>query len=99
MLDGGMKFLDTNNPQQTEKSASMQKFKKDNSLIIQTSGMCSNNLKLRLEPRLSVSFNYIRHPTIPHLHKEIFFENYTNGQKSRTVLPCKEQSFMLKGDP
>lgn len=99
LIVGRIKFLDSNNPPQTvEKPASMQKFKKDNSLIFQASNMRSNNLKLRLQPRLSVALKHIRHPTIPHLHKENVFENDTNDP-TLTVLPCKEKSFMLKGDP
>lgn len=75
MLDRRMKFLDTNNPQKPDKCASMQKFKKESSLMIQDSDRYSNNLKLRLDPRLSMAFKHIRHLTIPQLHKEDVFEN------------------------
>lgn len=70
-----------------EKPASMQKCEKDNSLIIQASDMCSKNLKLRLEPRLSMVFKRIRLPAIPQLSEENVFENDTSGQTSRIVLP------------
>lgn len=43
--------------------------------MIQASDSYSNNLKLRLDPRLSIAFKYIRHATIPQLHKENVFEN------------------------
>lgn len=85
MLDRRMKLLDTNNPQKPEKCVSMQKFRKEYSLMIQASNRYSNNLKLRLDPRLSMAFKYIRHPTIPQLRKENVFENDTGIQTSRTV--------------
>lgn len=58
-----MKFLDTNNPQKPEKCASMQKFRKDYSLMIQASDRYSNNLKLRLDPRITMAFEHMRHQT------------------------------------
>lgn len=85
MLDRGMKFLDTNNPQKPDKCASMQKFRKDYSLMMQASDRYSNNLKLRLDPRLTMAFKHMRHQTIPQLHKENVFENDADIQTSRTV--------------
>lgn len=53
--------------------------------MIQGSDRYSNNLKLRLDSRLSVALKYIRHPTIPQLHKENVFENDAGIQTLRTV--------------
>lgn len=87
MFDRRMKFLDTNNPQKPDKCVSMQKFRKEYSLMIQGPDRYSNNLKLRLDPRLSMAFKHIRHPAIPQLHKEDVFENEADIQ--RTV--CHEK--------
>lgn len=78
IFDRRMKFLDTNNPQKPEKCASMQKFRKDYSLMIQASDRYSNNLKLRLDPRITMAFEHMRHQITPQLHKENVFENDTD---------------------
>lgn len=78
IFDRRMKFLDTNNPQKPEKCASMQKFRKNYSLMIQASDRYSNNLKLRLDPRITMAFENMRHQTTPQLHKENVFENDTD---------------------
>lgn len=64
-----------------KKTANHQKFKKGNIQIIQASNVCSNNFKLRLEPRQSVAFKHIRHPTTPNLHNKNTSENVTNTKK------------------
>lgn len=53
--------------------------------MIQAPDRYSDNLKLRLAPRLSMALKHIRHPTIPQLRKEILFENDTGIQIPRTV--------------
>lgn len=99
MLDRRMKFLDTNNPQKPDKCVSMKKFRKEYCPMIQDSDRYSNNLKLRLDPRLSMAFKNIRHPTIPQLHKEDVFENEADIQRmyamKRGVLYLKTRPVTL----
>lgn len=82
MEEGGFFTPITTPNKLVKKPANHQKFKKGNILIIQASNTCSNNFKLRLEPRQSMAFKHIRHPTIPHLHKKNVSENVTNIKNS-----------------